>query len=160
MIRFATLLVALVPLSAVSAGDAKEKEVKAELEKLKGKWKQVSVETDGKERVLPATAAAEVVVTIDGDKWKTVNRVKATESTFSIDPTQTPKSMDRIHKGMAGAEKDVVDKCIYKLDGNTLTVCSGRTPRIGVPLDGTAERPKEFKTVGGGVIVVYKRVKE
>jgi uncharacterized protein (TIGR03067 family) len=101
----------------------------------------------------------EVVVTIDGDKWTTVNRVKTTESTFRIDPTQKPKTLDSIRKATAEVEKDVVDKCIYKLDGDTLTVCSGRTPQIGVPFDGKAERPKEFKTVGGGVIVVYKRVK-
>jgi uncharacterized protein (TIGR03067 family) len=160
MIRFATLLVAFVPLSVASADDAKEKAVKAELEKLKGKWKQFSIETGGKERVLPAIPEAEVIVTIDGDKWKTVNIAKTTESTFRIDPTQTPKSMDCIRKGAAGAEKDVVDKCIYKLDGDTLTICSGHGSRIGVAVDGTAERPKEFKTVGGGQIVVFKRVKE
>jgi uncharacterized protein (TIGR03067 family) len=158
MIRFVALLVAFVPLSLASADDAAEKGVKAELEKLKGKWKQFSVETDGKERILPA--AADVVVTIDGDKWKTVNRVTATESPFEIDPSQTPKAMDRVLQATAGAAKGVVDKCIYKLDGDTPTVCSGNTRMIGVAIDGKAERPKEFKTVGGGWIVVYKRIKE
>ncbi len=158
MILFATLFIAFAPPPVVPDDKVKEKEMKAELEKLKGKWKQYSVETDGKERVL--SDRVEVIVTIDGEKWKTVNRFSETESTFRIDPREKPKTLDRILKAVAGAEKGRVDKCIYKLDGDTLTICSGETPQIGVAYDGKAERPKEFKTVGGGMILVYKRVKE
>jgi uncharacterized protein (TIGR03067 family) len=154
----AILIVALFPLMAAGGDDAKEKAIKAELEKLRGKWKQVSVEIDGKERAVPATV--EVVVTIDGDRWKAVSPKEFPESTFTIDPTKDPKTFDRIRKDKDDAKKDVVDKCIYKLDGDTLTICSGYTPGGGKAAYGTAERPKEFKTTGGGVIFVYKRIKE
>jgi uncharacterized protein (TIGR03067 family) len=157
-VRFATLLAGIVPLSVACADDTKETEVKTELEKLKGKWKQVSVESDGKERPVPDTV--QVIVTIDGDKWATSNRATTTGFTFRIDPTQKPKTIDKIHKATALGQEDVADKCIYKLDGDTLMICSGRTPQIGVPFDGKAERPKDFTTVGGGMIVIYKRVKE
>lgn len=154
----AVLIVALFPLIAAGGDDAKEKAVKAELEKLRGRWKQVSVEIDGKERAVPA--AAEVVVTIDGERWKTVAPRELPEVTFAIDPTRDPKTFDRIRKGKGDAGKDVVDRCIYRLDGDTLTICSGYTPGGEKAAYGTAERPKEFKTAGGGVIFVYKRVKE
>jgi len=154
----AVLIVALFPLMAAGGDGAKEKAVKAELEKLRGKWKQVSVEIDGKERAGPA--AAEVVITIDGDRWKTLSPKELPGVTFAVDPTKDPKTFDRIRIRKGDAKKGVVDKCIYKLDGDTLTICSGYTPGGEKAAYGTTERPKEFKTAGGGVIFVYKRIKE
>lgn len=160
MRRFAALLVALLTVMTAAADDAKEKAVKAELEKLRGKWKQVSSEVGGKERAVPDELASKTIVTIDGTKWTVEGPEGKKEVTFSIDPTQNPKTWDRIRKGKDDAGKGVVDQCIYKLDGDTLTICSGYTPRPGQQADGTAERPKEFKTTGGGSVVVFKRVKE
>jgi uncharacterized protein (TIGR03067 family) len=156
--RSAVFILALFPLLAAGGDDTKEKAVKAELEKLRGKWKQVSVEIDGRERGGPGTA--EVVITIDKDNWKTVSPKELPEIKFAIDPAKDPKTFDRIRKDKDDAKKDVVDKCIYKLDGDTLTICSGYTPGGKKAEYGTAERPKEFKTTGGGVIFVYKRIKE
>jgi hypothetical protein len=70
-----------------------------------------------------------------------------------------PKPFDRRRKGKDEKAKDVVEKCIYKLDKDTLTICTART-RLGVEQLGTLERPKEFKTTEGGTIFVYKREKE
>ena len=105
-------------------------------------------------------ATAEVVVTIAGDKWKTLSPKELPESTFAIDPSKDPKTFDRIRKDKDDAKNDVVDKCIYKLDGDALTICSGYTPGGEKAEYGTTERPKEFKSIGGGVIHVYKRMKD
>jgi uncharacterized protein (TIGR03067 family) len=156
MKRCVVVLVALVSLTAGAADDGKDKAIQQELEKLKGKWKQVSVEMNGQEKPVPTQAPA-VVVTIDGDKWTSEGPVGKKDSKFAIDPTQKPKAFDRIHKAKDGKGKDDVDKCIYKLEKDTLTIC---TARAGLLSPSSDERPKEFKTAEGGTIFVYKRVEE
>src|ERR1043165_6138928 len=145
----------LFPLVFASGNEAKDKAVKGELEKLRGNWKQVSVEVGGNKQVLPDGLAA--TITIDGTTWTAELPKGKVETIFTIDPTKDPKTWDRNRKN--DAKKDVVDRCIYKLDGDTLTICSGHTPTQGKEVDGAAERPKNFETTDGGVIFVYKRVK-
>jgi uncharacterized protein (TIGR03067 family) len=152
------VLVILGLLTAVSAADEKEKAkaIEQEQKKLKGRWKQVSVETGGQERAVPDQAAP--IVTIDGDKWISETRKGKVESTFVIDPTQSPKAFDWVRKAPDEKAKDVVQKCIYELDKDTLTICTARTG-FGAERDAPG-RPKEFKTTESGTIFRYKRVEE
>lgn len=134
-------------------GYEKDKVIQAERETLQGRWKLISFEAEGKEHPIPN----DVFVTIDRDKFITElpKGLEGPEVTFSIDPTQKPKAIDFIVKGSAG--KDVAMKDIYKLEKDTLTICT--TASVGKPVANT-ERPKEFKTRDGHSIRVYKRVKK
>jgi uncharacterized protein (TIGR03067 family) len=156
MKRCVVVLVTLGVLTAVSTADEKAKAIEQEQKKLKGRWKQVSVEMEGKERAVPDMLA--VIVTIDGDKWVSETPTRKTESTFVVDPTQNPKAFDWVRKATDEKGKDIVEKCIYKLDKDTLIICTART---GLGTEGDAPgRPKEFKTTEGGTIFTYKRMDE
>lgn len=154
----ALALVVMLSVTATAQDGAKEAAVKAELKKLQGKWIQVSSEIGGKRATLPPGLAKPV--TIEGNKMTLDGPNGKREQTLVIDPTQNPKTWDWVRKAADDKAKDMVDKCIYKLEGDTLTICSGRTPKKGQPPAGDAERPKEFTTVGGGLIIEYQRVKE
>ena len=148
------VLAALIATMATGADDEKDRAIKQEREKLQGKWRQVSVETNGKVKEIPPDV--DVIVTIDGDKWTTENLAGKFESLVKIDPTQNPKALDRIRKGKDGKADESGENGIYKLDKDTLTICIARSGFGGKPED-AKERPKEFKTTEGGTIYVYKR---
>jgi uncharacterized protein (TIGR03067 family) len=157
MKRLAMVLVAVFSLTAVAAVSEKEEAIKQEQEKLQGKWKAISIEMRG--QASPAPAGAELFLLIDGNKWTIEVYNQAGEKvavlgqfTFQIDPTQTPKTIDLIDQERIDK---AVDKCIYKLDKDTLTVCS---PNMGRTVDSNKQRPREFKTADGGTIRVLKRV--
>jgi uncharacterized protein (TIGR03067 family) len=123
------------------------KDVKKELASLQAEWTMGSMETRGKK-----AADAQVKLsrlTIKGDKWIVKigggKGVEPAGSTMTIDPSKKPKTLDL--KGTRSASKG-----IYKLEGDTLTLCR---------VTGKAERPKEFKTTAeSGILVVWKRVKK
>lgn len=158
---YAVIFLALCTVATVAADDEKDKAVKAEREKLKGKWKHVSSESGGKVVEIPDAEAA--VVTIDGDKWTVERKLTIgkqnpkSEYTFAIDPSKTPKHFDLIQSDGKGGTK--TQQSIYKIEKDTLTICSSGGRGGG----DKEERPTEFKTSprgggGGGVIQVYKRV--
>jgi uncharacterized protein (TIGR03067 family) len=68
--------------------------------------------------------------------------------TFTFDPTKDPPEMDISEPTNAGK----VSAAIYKLNGDTLTICTST--------DG--ERPKAFDAPGGSkfVLLVLKRIKD
>jgi RNA polymerase sigma-70 factor (ECF subfamily) len=141
--------------------DEPTKEAKKELELLQGDWVQVWSEVRGKRH----TSMSEVSLTIKEDQWivklkngmskvegdsvvKTKDGIEIT-STIKIDPSQDPKAID-LKTTTGGKEKITLN--IYKLDGDTLTVCKTVNGK---------ERPTEFKTTKEeGLLAEYKRVKK
>lgn len=136
----AAVVVAVISFTAVAADDAMEKAIKLEREKLQGRWKLTSIERNGKKGAL----GFDFFVVIKGDKWTSENQ-EAHEPKFQIDPTQNPKTIDIAFKDLG------VEKGIYKLDKDTLTICI---------IDGFGNRPREFKSTDGHAIRVYQRTEK
>jgi uncharacterized protein (TIGR03067 family) len=79
--------------------------------------------------------------------------------TIALDPTKTPKWFDyqgnipRLNYDLLSSNADVINRGIYRLEGDTLTICT-------VPGGGKQYRPKNFESKGGTVhLQIYKRQK-
>jgi uncharacterized protein (TIGR03067 family) len=148
----ALLISAIVLLVAT---DEPAQHVKKELDRLEGEWAIVSVEGKGKK--LSDDYINGWKLTIKGDQWTFMSRKTEYKSTFRIDPAKDPKTIDLTGKRFdlaKGANVESLSPGIYKLEGDTLTVC--RT-------NFESERPKEFKTTeetGVRRIEVWKRAKK
>jgi uncharacterized protein (TIGR03067 family) len=76
-----------------------------------------------------------------------------------IDPSQKPKTIDRLIKRPDG--KDIKSEGLYELDGDTLKICL-EYAKLN-PVTGTlikTGRPKEMKSGDGCIMSVYERKKE
>jgi uncharacterized protein (TIGR03067 family) len=147
MQRIACVLVALA-LPLVVAADDVEKELKA----LQGKWKVVALEAGG--RPLSKKAIPDFTFLI-GAEGKSTGKMPQSEysATITVDPKKDPKTIDNLHE--SGEQKGKKQYGVYKLEGNTLTVCM--TP----PGRAEGDRPKDFTTKDTtNVVFVFERVKE
>jgi uncharacterized protein (TIGR03067 family) len=137
-----TLLVA-APLVAA------DKPAKNDKARLQGNWSLVSVEIEAKPVSMDELKEARLVVS--GDHYSFTLGKDRLEITFKMDEGKKPKSIDLTV--IEGPEKGKAYYGIYKLEGDTYTICRSTEPN--------KERPTEFATqpVSGHMIVVWKRVK-
>ena len=143
--RFCLCVFVGLSLSAGAAPDA----AKHELDKLQGKWVMAELEVNGEK--VPAEKFQASRLEIKGDRY-IVNSGRSThEASLKLDPTKTPKTMDMTF--LDGDNMGDTAEGIYKLEGDTLTICRPRLP--------PQERPTEFVTKPGTdrFIVVWKREK-
>src|SRR5688572_944534 len=86
------LALAALAFCLVATGDDKNpKDAKAELEKLTGTWKGVSVVRDGNDIPKPEAESVRLVVT--GEKYKLTEGGEEIEGTHKLDPTKKPKEI-------------------------------------------------------------------
>jgi RNA polymerase sigma factor (sigma-70 family) len=157
--KMKTLAALLLALAVILGGGgalayrllAKEADAKkTDKERIQGTWKIDSAKANGEEpqgdegdRIKGSTwtiTDEKITVTFNGE-----DRV----ATFKLDPAAKPKTIDVM------TEKEGTFKGIYKLEGDTLTICAS----VG---KGDTERPAEFVSKEGGftMLLVLKRVKK
>jgi uncharacterized protein (TIGR03067 family) len=128
--------------AVVFLGD-KEKKGKTDQDAIQGKWVLASGEKEGEKA--PPEIVGKVFITFTGDKLA-VSFGENKEGTFKLDPSKKPKAID-----LSVGGKNI--RGIYKLEGDTFTICANEPDKDG--------RPGEFKTGPGSgtVLMVLKRVK-
>jgi uncharacterized protein (TIGR03067 family) len=138
---------ACLVLLAGTAGHAGELE--KEFEKLQGDWVAVREQHGGFTiELYDGKGVPPIATTIKGDKRIVTRPVQATH-TLMLNPTAELKEIDQ--KCIEGRNKGTVFLGIYKLEGDTLTICTN---------SGGKERPQAFTAEKPGIwLYVYKRVK-
>jgi RNA polymerase sigma-70 factor (ECF subfamily) len=113
-------------------------------EKIAGAWAITAMEEGGQKAPEDSLKDAKAILTRDGNM--TLKRGEQDEErTFTLDPSRNPKEISQTNA------KGLTLRGIYKLDGDTLTVCMDRNGNV----------PTEFASKEGTtvVLVVLKRQK-
>ncbi len=119
-----------------------------DLDKLQGTWVPSSAVFDGAE--FSTDQLKERLWVIAGDQLSELNKGRRERrATLVVDGAKKPASLDVAYND--GDAKGLMGRAIYKLDGDSLTVC------MAVP----GQRPTEFasKRGDGLALLVFKRAK-
>jgi uncharacterized protein (TIGR03067 family) len=132
--------------SLLAADDAREEAARKDLEAFAGKWKAVSVETDGKKA--PDEELADVFVTHEGNKVTVRKGDKViVQGTIELDATKKPRTVD--FTSTAAENKGTIYPGIYEFDGDSYRLCLAAPGK---------KRPTEFSS-RLGTLLVYKRAR-
>jgi len=107
-----------------------------QLRALEGEWRFVGLQVDGSD--MPAAAAAESRILIDGDRFRTESPEANYDGVFTIDTSTEPMRIDL--EFVEGPEAGNASYGIFEQKGDQLTICLGV---VG------ASRPKSFSTKKG-----------
>jgi uncharacterized protein (TIGR03067 family) len=143
--------VALIALFALAGATAHASDQAAdEVKKLQGEWQAVEIETQGKKVSKDNPEVKNLRFVFDGQGITLPipdGGGQGRKKTYKLDATKSPKEIDIT--SLDGQEKDQTAACIYKLDGDRLTICIPyftKDPSI---------RPKEFKAgADDGIMVI------
>jgi uncharacterized protein (TIGR03067 family) len=131
-----------------TVGAERLKAVRDELGRFEATWKFVSINVEG--RRIAAERFGDDRLVLKGKQFTTTVGGMTTEGIFKIDPTAKPKAIDITFTD--GPGKDMTQKGIYELDGDTQKICWAAP---GKP------RPTEFdaKPRSGRILQVLEKVK-
>jgi uncharacterized protein (TIGR03067 family) len=151
--RVLLILVAGLLLAAAPAEEARK-----EREKLVGTWLVVSVEVNGQKAPAGAVKDFRFIFTADSLTRKRGDKAESGAG-YKLDPSKSPKWLDMT--GTTDGKEHAVPT-IYKLDGDTLTLCfrSDYKKKDGKPNE-AQKRPEKFDGGAGSkqVLMVLKREK-
>jgi uncharacterized protein (TIGR03067 family) len=134
-------------LLIVAQTDA-DKSAKEELARLKGEWRLVSSEANG--RKASRDEMKKVTLRVVGTTLTVNQGDKSSDYAVTLRADKTPKQIDLVPG--EGPDKDKTLPGIYLLDGDHLKLCLSKAGK---------GRPKEFTAESGSgrVLLVLKRVK-
>jgi uncharacterized protein (TIGR03067 family) len=137
----------MVVVLAASVGFAQDKKDDKKPAKLDGKYLLVGIEINGEK--LPAeffdkTPEADRTVVIKDDKLLVTRGKKEQSITLKLDPSKKPAHITTTETKDGKTETMIG---IYKLEGDTLTIC-------GVDNGKDEDRPREFKTEKGSKVMM------
>lgn len=135
MKRAIGLLFVLITPLALGAKD--DEAVAKELKALEGTWKVVGAEFGGAALEKDSVPDFTFIVAAGG-KATAKTPTAEDQAKFTVDPAKDPKTIDNLHE--SGASKGQTQYGIYKLEGDTWTVCMSRP---GIKPE---DRPKSFDT--------------
>lgn len=115
---------------------------------LQGTWLPASAELGG--QPFPEQVTKSMRLTIEGDKYIVMVGPQKDEGTTKLDASKSPKTLEI--RGTEGPNKGKTIPAIYKIEGNTLTVCYNL---------GGKDYPTEFVSKAGTqfFLVKYQRSK-
>ena len=130
---------------------ADDKKAEADLKAMVGNWKVQKAELGGKD-ITEHLKVLKFEVR-EGGKYTAQVGEQKDDGTFTIDTGKTPKQMTV--KPTGGPNKGQTVKVIYKLDGDTFTICYDHEA-------GKGDYPKAFETKPDTtlLLVVYTREKK
>ena len=128
------------------AADPPSDAVKKELDQLKGAWLATSYVKDTKHA--PEADLKMMKLTIAGDQVNFTKGKDARKSTYKLDPTQKPKTVDIVM--IDGPDKGKTLQGIYEINGDELKICLAILDK---------PRPKEFAAKPETILETWKREK-
>src|SRR5262245_7334700 len=130
-------VLALLTAAACLLPAADNQDARTDRDRLQGDWQLTALTTDGREAA--ADKVKEYRLRIHGDEYLVFITDTKRELKFKLDPSQKPKAMDLTYQ--SGENKGKVNRAIYQIDGDTLTLCRHR--------DSDQDRPAEFESKPG-----------
>ena len=125
------------------------KDDKEDTKKFEGDWTFTAWESAG--QALPQAALDMAKWSVKGDKYTFEMGEQKEEGTIKLDPAKKPATID--FAITSGNDKGKDQPGIYKVDGDTITICLARP--------GAKERPTDFKSTedNGFILVTVKKNK-
>ena len=131
----------------MGAAEDKESAIKKARKEMEGTWQAVSYALDGKKAADEDMRKIQLMIDLDG-KFKARREGKTfIAGTTTIDPTSKPATFDIVFS--EGDAKGQTSRGIYKIEGETLTICRAAAGK---------DRPPEFasKPESGHTLLILR----
>ena len=142
-----TLTLSLL-VGARAGAQASDAAVRKELSRLQGTWRFTTLEIDG--NAIPEEAIRTSSIVIEGDTFVVTSSAATYSGTFRLALGGSIKTIDLVFT--RGLEAGTTTLGIYRIDGDTWTICIGLAP--------SRARPTDFATASGSGLALETLVRD